>query len=151
MSATVVSLSEFRANRRQNDETVAASVAVEQTEGVIESDAAPASEFCFWRGASGDRYVHHIYSLLECPELPASNYVLIGRDDNERRKVLHVGRTTNIAASLNLAEIRLRGAKLGANEVHVHLLAESDGQRRLIDMDLHTGLFAVADSQTRSA
>ena len=117
--------------------------------------AAPTAEdrtqFCFWRGASGDRYVHHIYDLIACPEVPASNYVLVGRDENGRRKVLRVGRAKHAAPSLNLAEIRHQGAKLGAIEVHVHLLAETDGQRRLIDMDLHTGLFAVSDAQSLSA
>ncbi len=143
MSATVVSLSDFRISRL-------ASVGAALAPSGVESST-QATDFCFWRGASGDRYVHHIYSLLECPELPASNYVLVGRDEGGRRKVLHVGRITNVAGSLNLAEIRMRGAKLGASEVHVHLLAETDCQRRLIDMDLHTGLFAVAGSQSRSA
>jgi hypothetical protein len=147
MSATVFNLSEFRNARRASAK--AAPVAVDPVAGSAATKTAEASDFCFWSGASGDRYVHHIYSLIECPELPASNYVLVGRDDSGRRKVLHVGRTTNVAASLNLAEIRMRGAQLGACEVHVHLLAENDGHRRLVDLDLRTGLFA--DGQSRTA
>ena len=150
MSAVVIELARFRANRLDGSESFAASMEVATTEPAVASSD-DAAKFCFWRGASGDRYVHHIFSLIECPELPASNYVLVGTDDNGRRKVLHVGRTTNSTASLNLAETRLRGARLGATEVHVHLLAETDVQRRLIDMDLHTGLFAVTEGQSLSA
>lgn len=143
MSATVFKLSDYRNACHAN--LIASSVA-DRTAAATTADA---RDFCFWSGASGDRYVHHIYSLIECPELPASNYVLVGRDDSGRRKVLHVGRTTSVATSLNLAEIRMRGAKLGACEVHVHLLAENDDRRRLVDLDLRTGLFA--DGQSRTA
>jgi hypothetical protein len=92
--------------------------------------------FEFWGGASGLRYVHTIYSLLECPELPRANYMLVRRDATGRVHVLRVGCLVHKASSLNLAEVRHNGAKLGANEVHVHLLARSDEQRRQIELDL---------------
>ena len=40
--------------------------------------------------------------------------------------------------SLNLAEIRHNGARLEANEVHVHLLGRTDEQRWQIELDLCT-------------
>jgi hypothetical protein len=92
--------------------------------------------FEFWSGASGQRYVHTIYSLIECPELPRANYVLVHRDAAGRCRVLRIGRLAHKAESLNLAEIRHTGAKLGANEVHVHLLGRSDQQRRQIALDI---------------
>lgn len=98
-----------------------------------------AERFHFWIGASGRRYVHTIYSLVECPTLPAGNYILAHRDTEGRRIVLAVGRVGNAAASLNLAEIRRRGAQLGANEVHVHLLAANAKLSRLIESDLRSG------------
>ena len=92
--------------------------------------------FHFWRGASGAHYIHTVYSLIECPELPRANYLLVKRDANGRRRMMLVGRTTHEAPSLNLAEIRHRGAKLGVNEVHVHFLAETELARRVIEFDL---------------
>lgn len=79
--------------------------------------------FRFWEGASGSRYVHHVYSLIGCPQLPASTYLLVGLDADGVRTVLHVGHAEHEAPSLNLAEIRHKGATVGAAEVHVHMLA----------------------------
>jgi len=95
--------------------------------------------FAFWSGASGRRYVHTVYTLIECPELPRANYLLVRRDKAGRR-VLRVGRLTHKAQSLNLAEIRHNGARLGANEVHVHLLGRTEEQRRQIELDLAAAL-----------
>jgi hypothetical protein len=98
------------------------------------------TRFHFWAGASGKRYVHSVYQLLECPPLPAANYVLVRRRANGRAEALSIGRVGNGAPSLNLAEIRQRGAELGADEVHVHLLAENSKLGKLIEFDLRTGL-----------
>jgi hypothetical protein len=81
-----------------------------------------------------------VFSLMECPELPRSIYILVKRDANERRTVMHVGRADHEANSLNLAEMRFRGASVGANEVHVHFLVEGDRERRLVEFDLQSGL-----------
>lgn len=92
--------------------------------------------FQFWRGASGERYIHTLYGLIECPEVPRATYMLVRRDAAGRRRVLFIGRASNDAPSLNLAEIRQRGAQLGANEVHVHFVAESERQRNIVEFDL---------------
>jgi hypothetical protein len=101
----------------------------------------------FWRGASGQRYVHNVYSLMECPPLPRATYVLARRDENGPRKVLHIACATSEAPTLNLARIRQRGARLGANEVHVHLLARTDEQRRNIACDLRAGQFRALSAE----
>ena len=77
--------------------------------------------------------------LLECPPLPAANYILVRREAGARRKVLSIGRVGHTAPSLNLAEIRQRGAELSADEVHVHLLAETPKLSKLVEFDLRTG------------
>lgn len=145
MSARIVELSEFVARR-------VASIQQKRLELGYRDDAAPVAapdaaapdhdghRFFFWRGATGERYVHTVFSLLECPELPRSIYILVKRDANERRTVLHVGRADHEANSLNLAEMRFRGASVGANEVHVHFLVEGDRERRLVEFDLQSGL-----------
>ena len=62
--------------------------------------------------------------------------MLVRRDAAGRRRVLFIGRASNDAPSLNLAEIRQRGAQLGANEVHVHFVAELERQRSIVEFDL---------------
>ena len=81
-----------------------------------------------WRGASGRAYVHSVYSLIECPPLPKASYVLVRREADGRRVALHVGLGRSDTATLNLAQVRQRGAQLGANEVHVHFPARSDAE-----------------------
>lgn len=112
--------------------------------------------FMFWSGASGKRYVHSIYALTECPDLPAANFVLTRRNADGRRAVLAIGRVTNSSSSLNLAEIRQRGAQLGATEVHVHLLATDAREMRNVEFDLRTGqyragAFGTAGSEPASS
>ncbi|HRN89424.1 MAG TPA: hypothetical protein PK271_12550, partial [Hyphomicrobium sp.] len=126
--ARVIQLAEVRA-RRSNPTPVVP----------FGRDIEPTDRFHFWSGASGQRYVHSVYSLLECPEVPAANFMLVRRDGSGHREVLAIGRLRHGSSSLNLAEIRLRGARLGANEVHVHLLAPSAEERRAVELDLRAG------------
>ena len=79
----------------------------------------------FWRGASGQRYVHSVYSLIECPPLPKASYMLVRRDEDGRRRCC-TSAAARATPTLNLAHVRQRGAKLGANEVHVHFQADDD-------------------------
>lgn len=108
---------------------------------ITEETSGTNDRFLFWAGASGKRYVHTIHSLIECPELPAANFVLVRRDDDGRRAILAIGRVMSTCAALNLAEIRQRGAQLGAHEVHVHLLALDAQDAKRIEFDLRTGQF----------
>jgi hypothetical protein len=89
-----------------------------------------------WRGASGRRFTHAVYSLIGCPAPLAASYVLVRRSDDGRRRVVACGRTVSEAASLNLASIRQRGASLGANEVHIHALGDSDSERAVTAFDI---------------
>ncbi len=126
MGAHIIELAEFRARRSESGEAAHAK----------NEPASGANRFHFWTGASGKRYVHTVYNLLECPALPAGNYVLVRRGQNGRHTVLAISRVSSAAHSLNLAEIRHRGAKLGADEVHVHLLANTAKQSKLVEFDL---------------
>lgn len=105
----------------------------------------------FWRGASARRYVHNVYSLIECPPLPRAMYLLVHRDKRGQRKVLHIGCGQTDAPTLNLARVRQRSAQLGANEVHLHFLAETDAQRRLVMCDLRAGQFGELSSEPTRA
>jgi len=131
MVARIIELAVYRAQRTLAEE--------EKTRRA--AHASEASRFEFWTGASGKRYVHSVYDLLECPPMPASNYVLVRRNTSGRPEALSVGRVGNSAPSLNLAEIRRRAAELGADEVHLHLLAENAKLGKLVEFDLRTGQF----------
>lgn len=96
-----------------------------------------------WRGASGKAYPHSVYSLIACPPLPMASYILVRRDRHGRRTALQVGLGQSDAPTLNLAQVRQRGAQLGSNEVHVHFGAASDDERRLVACDLRAGLFGT--------
>ncbi len=100
------------------------------------------NSFHYWRGASGNRYLHTVYSLIGCPAVPMANYILVRRDDDGRRVALALGQTKDDALSLNLAHLRHEGAKRGANEVHIHLLADTPEARNAVEADLR--LVAIA-------
>lgn len=137
MSAVIIEFDAVRAKRNPSKGSFRAAP--------TERDAILSHEFTFWRGATGTQYVHTVYSLLECPELPAANVVLVRRHPAGRAEILHIGRLENRAGSLNLAEVRQASARLGATEVHVHLLAGNTEEREAIERDL-TGAGELASS-----
>lgn len=113
------------------------------------AESAFSQAFHYWRGASGKRYLHSVYTLIGCPALPKANYILVRRYTNGSRVALAFGQTKDEAISLNLAHLRYQGAKCGANEVHLHLLAETPEERALVEDDLtaaHFRRFVVADA-----
>ena len=91
--------------------------------------------------------MHTIYDLHDCPELPNCVYVLVRRDYDGKRAVLRIGRADEAAASLNLAVVRQRAAQLGANEIHVHVLADSQEQRMISEFDLQAGQFGALSAE----
>ena len=140
MSAQIIQLADVRASRSgvtmvRNGDAI---------EAILRSDSSP--RFQFWTGASGKRYVHTVYSLFDCPPLSIASYVLVRRSNKTERKVLAIGRLSNEQPSLNLAEIRQRAATLGADEVHVHLLAMSASECHAVEVDLRTAQFAALSS-----
>lgn len=100
------------------------------------AEAAFAQAFHYWRGASGRRYLHSVYSLIGCPALPQANYILVRRHEDGTREALAFGQTKDDTATLNLAHLRHEGAKRGANEVHIHLLADTEEARFEVEVDL---------------
>ena len=113
------------------------------------AEAAFDQAFHYWRGVSGRRYLHSVYALVGCPALPRANYILVRRYEDGTREALAFGQTFDDAATLNLAHLRHEGAKCGANEVHIHLLADNSDERALVEADLvaaHTRRVAAANA-----
>lgn len=144
MSARIVHLADYRLARSPVAGQLQAHLGPCGAGAAVASPPDFVSNFQFWSGASGKRYVHTVYSLVECPALPAANYVLVRRDANGRCQALAVGRLTNTTPSINVAEIRQRGALLGATEVHIHLLADGKRQMKLIEQDVRSGQFPAS-------
>ena len=140
MSARIVELSRVAAARSARQAGIDPTTLKETEE----------HEFRFWTGSSGQRYVHSVFSLIGCPELPSVVYALFHSDSDGNRTVLRVGRVEHDCPSLNLAEVRHRGAQLGANEVHVHFLAGSERQRRLVELDIRSAHFAELGEESPS-
>ena len=135
MSARIINFEEARTSRGLARSRM---TGTDQQSVVSESEELM-QRFQFWTGASGHRYVHTIYTLLDCPAITTGNVILVRRNEDGQRTALDVGVLGPDSPSLNLAEIRHRGAMMGANEVHVHLLAESHRDAQRIAFDLQTG------------
>jgi len=90
----------------------------------------------YWRGATGQRYLHTVFPLLDCPEMPKANYIIVARGKKGARQALEIGQTFDHAGSLNLAHLRQRAAQLGGCEIHIHVLAESPSSRISVEADL---------------
>lgn len=105
-----------------------------------------------WRGASGRHYPHCVYSLIECPPLPPATFILVRNDvAARRRRPVHVGIVSDASATLNLAQVRRRGAQLEADEVHVYFNARSEGTRRLAVYDLRAAVFGELGAEPSRA
>lgn len=139
MSAEIIRLADVRARRRGN-------VAAQETPEVSQLVQENSPRFHFWTGASGRRYVHTVYSLFDCPPLEDANYILVRRRDRATRAIQAIGRLSNGCATLNLLEIRHHATELGADEVHVHLLAGSLQEACAVEADLLTAQLQPADA-----
>lgn len=131
----VLPLERMRAGRVRLSERLAAPIQAE-TASPAPRRKDLAERLHFWRGASDRAYPHTVYELHACPPIPAANYVLVRRGATGRRDVLDIGRVNLAAPTLNLAEMRRRAASLGADEIHLHLLALDDAYAEWIEHDL---------------
>jgi hypothetical protein len=143
MSARIIEFRPSKAGRQRP--------AVAAAPNTLAKPFAERHPFEFWTGASGERYVHSVFSLIGCPELPPANIVLVSRDADGRRQALHIMRVENEAGSLNLAELRHLGANLGAKEVHVHLLGGNEFRRRMIEQDLQAAAEGTMPSRAANS
>jgi hypothetical protein len=127
---------------RQRDASETAPWGPADEPALVCAEASFAQAFHYWRGATGRRYLHTVYTLIGCPALPQANYILVRRHDDGSRTPLLFGQTKDDAVTLNLAHLRHQGAKLGANEVHIHLLAEGAGERDQVETDLRAAHYS---------
>ncbi len=106
--------------------------------------------FHYWQGLTGARYLHSVYTLQDCPELPQANFIIVRKLENGDAIPLSIGQTIADAASLNLAHIRRKAAQLGANEIHIHVMTDTRKQRDDVERDLVKGQFLRIEKRLRA-
>ena len=107
-------------------------------------------EFHYWEGLSGTRYLHSVYPLQLCPELPKANFIIVRKGVNGACVPLAIGQTHDDAMSLNLAHIRHTAAQLGGNEIHIHVMTNSAKERENVELDLRLGQFRQLENRLRA-
>jgi hypothetical protein len=94
---------------------------------------------CWWQGASGQWYIHTVFPFSEKTFVQGANYVMVRREWDGKRSGLYIGQSDNLSARLPKHEKIAAARMLGANEIHMHLLASSSSERFRIETDLRNG------------
>jgi hypothetical protein len=103
--------------------------------------------FWYWRGASGQSYIHSIYSRDLCPPVPGAVFVLV-RKSGSGRQALCTGRLCG-NGKLPPEHSHTGGKDV---EVHVHLLARDAEMARTVlrDLELTIEVRAIMVPETGS-
>ncbi|MDP2800323.1 MAG: hypothetical protein Q8O26_00410 [Phreatobacter sp.] len=92
-----------------------------------------AARFHAWRGVSGRRYLATVHAAATAPAYQGAVIVLARAEADGTRVALWAGRSPASPAALaRLAQMKR------AEEVHVHLIAESEADRAAAEADLST-------------
>ncbi len=95
--------------------------------------------FHYWAGSSGRHYLHSVFRSVDVPGFAHAN-ILVARRWKNRREVLFIGRCGADPESFYTGAAYLRALLAGGNEVHVHLLGQTEAARRRIEDDLRAAL-----------
>jgi hypothetical protein len=98
-----------------------------------------AERFWYWQGQSGRKYIHSVYELDNCPPLPNAVYVAVKRSGSLRIAVA-VGRFQPFWDQPLGEDDITKLERLGADEVHVHLLARSPDLAESVRLDLASAM-----------
>lgn len=90
----------------------------------------------WWQGQSGYWYIHSAFKIDAIPPLLAANYIFVKRTNAGLCEAIYVGEAADLRERLKQHEKLWLAMMLGANEIHVHLLAEYRSDRLAIETDL---------------
>ena len=109
----------------------------------LPEDLGIGERFWYWQGASGRNYIHSIYAADACPPSPGAVYVAV-RHVNGERSAIKIGRFPSFwdGSTGN------RFARLGADEIHVHLLARNDQAADAVLHDLQDAVAEIPAAKT---
>jgi len=105
---------------------------------ILPEDSGLSERFWYWRGASGQRYIHSIYRPDLCPQVPGAVFVVVKSVGGSRRAV-SVGRLSDKGVPTAPSS---RGGERGDEEIHVHLLARDDDGAERVLCDLMAAMSA---------
>jgi hypothetical protein len=108
----------------------------------VTRDRAIGRDFHYWVGASGARYLHTVFAVADCPVLDEAVYIAVRRGRDGRRQALAVGLFGPFGGGCEIAA----AGRLGADEIHVHLMAATPAARRIAVRDLAARHLAEAGS-----
>jgi hypothetical protein len=111
------------------------------TPAFVNSEPGFAGRFWYWRGRSGREYIHSVYPAAQCPALPGAVYVAVRRH-GDRRVAVAAGRFSEFWDVNSDATKGSRLDDLGADELHVHLLARDPVSAKAVVEDI---AMAIAD------
>jgi hypothetical protein len=92
--------------------------------------------FRYWRGQSGRRYLHTVHTLADWPGYCEANVIFARPRADGGREAMWIGRISATGSEMRAGGLIDRMAGAGASEIHVHLLAGSEAERRAIERDL---------------
>lgn len=106
-----------------------------------------ANQMWNWQGISGYWYIHTIYPIYDIPPFSNVNYIFVKRLFDGRRIPLYIGQTKDYYNRAHTHEKLTPSIRMGANEVHIHLLAKGTHDRFRIETDLRRGHYAPLNMQ----
>ncbi len=89
-----------------------------------------AGAFHYWCGSSGARYLHTVFDPDALPELDGAVYLAVRRDLDGRRTAIDAGIIDNRPGIARYGQALAHARHSGANEIHLHLMADTARQRR---------------------
>lgn len=100
----------------------------------LPEDSGVGERFWYWRGTSGQAYIHSIYAHDHCPPVPGAVFVIV-RAYGGVRTAVEIGRFGEDGTR------RSGGVQTAAgDEIHVHLLARDDEAAERVLRDLAAAL-----------
>jgi len=91
----------------------------------ISLEAAVGEKFHYWFGLSGDSYLHTVFAPDACPALENASYIAVYRDPYGTRHVLDVGLLETRQQNTKPGRKTVNHRFAGANEIHLHLMAQT--------------------------
>jgi hypothetical protein len=109
---------------------------------------APEPKFHYWQGGlSRAWFIHTVLPFTSSPAVIDANYIFVRRDREGKCTALYVGQSDNLSERMPRHEKFAAALSLGANEVHVHLLAATSTERFRVETDLRRGHPAPLNEQ----
>jgi hypothetical protein len=104
-----------------------------------------------WQGASLAWYHHSIFDFAETTVITRANYIMVRREFDGKRTALYIGQSGDLSDRLPNHEKFAAAHRLGANELHLHFLADSSSERFSIETDLRNGHNPPLNDQSNPA